>query len=80
MVNNSKSVDKKTVIKELAFNPVKDFLKTNNKLLSCKTISQALNIKRSKVRYYCNNSNYIRPINYGEGGCYRRNVEIYKYI
>ena len=50
------------------------------KLLSCKTISQALNIKRSKVRYYCNNSNYIRPINYGEGGCYRRNVEIYKYI
>lgn len=80
MVNNSKSEDKKTIIKELAFNPVKDFLKTNNKLLSCKTISRALNIKRSKVRYYCNNSNYIRPINYGEGGCYRRNVEIYKYI
>lgn len=80
MVNKSKSVDKKTVIKELAFNPVKDFLKTNNKLLSCKKISQALNIKRSKVRYYCNNSNYIRFINYGEAGCYRRNLEIYKHI
>jgi response regulator of citrate/malate metabolism len=80
MANNSKFGNKKTVIKELAFNPVKDFLKTNNKLLSCKKISQALNIKRSKVRYYCNNSKYIRSINYGEAGCYRRNLEIYKHI
>ena len=67
-------------IKELDVNPVRDFLKTNPNLLSLRNISKKLNMKRRKVLYYCNNSNFIRPINYGEIGCYSHNVQIFCHI
>lgn len=67
-------------IKELEINPVRDYLKTVDNLLSYRTISKSLKIKKSKVLYYCENSNFIRPIEYGENGCYRRNVKVFCHV
>lgn len=67
-------------IKELKINPVRDYLKTTDNLLSCKNISKSLKIKKSKVIYYCENSNFIRPIKYGENGCYSRNTKVFCHV
>ena len=75
-----KSQKSKKTIKELEINPVRDYLKTVDNLLSFRTISKSLKIKQSKVLYYCKNSNFIRPIEYGENGCYRRNVKVYCHV
>jgi len=67
-------------IKELEINPVRDYLKTTDNLLSVKNISKSLKIKNSKVIYYCKNSNFIRPIKYGENGCYKNRVNVFCHV
>lgn len=74
---NSKQANK---IVELDSNIVRDYLKENNtKRLSLNYLRKALQLKRSKVLYYCQNSNHIEQVSPREVGSYKHSVDVFKY-
>ena len=74
---NSKQANK---IVELDSNIVRDYLKENNtKRLSLNSLKKALQLKRSKVLYYCQNSNHIEQVKPYEVGSYKHSVDVFKY-
>lgn len=74
---NSKQTNK---IVELDSNIVRDYLKEHNtKKLSLNSLRKALQLKKSKVLYYCQNSNHIEQVSPREVGSYKHSVDVFKY-
>ena len=74
---NSTQINK---IVELDNNIVRDYLKEHNaKKLSVNYLKKVLQLKRSKVLYYCQNSNHIEQVSPREVGSYKHSVDVFKY-
>uniref|UniRef100_A0A6C0KYP5 Uncharacterized protein n=1 Tax=viral metagenome TaxID=1070528 RepID=A0A6C0KYP5_9ZZZZ len=79
-VKRSKNSKQENKILELDNNIVRDYLKEHNtKKLSLNYLKKALNLKKSKVLYYCHHSNDIEKVKPHEVGSYRYSIDVFKY-
>ena len=62
-------------------NPVEEYLKNNlNKMLSLRTISKNLKLKRKKIDYLINQSKNIKKIEPREVGSGKQHLNVFTYI
>ena len=69
-------------ITELEINPVRDYLKENpTKKLSIRYLKNHLGVpmKKSKIYYYCTNSNHIKFVSPHEVGSYKQKLNVFQY-
>ena len=79
-VKYSKNYKHANKIVELESNIVRDYLKEHNtKKLSLNYLRKSLQLKKSKVLYYCQNSNHIERVSPHEVGSYKYQVSVFKY-
>lgn len=79
-VKYSKNSTQANKIVELDSNIVRDYLKEHNtKKLSLNSLKKALQLKKSKIIYYCQNSNHIERVKPHEVGSYKYQVNVFKY-
>lgn len=79
-VKRSKNTTQANKIVELESNIVRDYLKEHNtKKLSLNFLKRALNLKMTKVLYYCQNTNHIEKVKPHEVGSYKHSIDVFKY-
>jgi len=79
-VKRSKNTTQANKIVELESNIVRDYLNEHNqKKLSLNSLRKALKLKKSKVLYYCQNTNHIEKVKPHEVGSYKHEVSVFKY-
>lgn len=79
-VKHGKNTKQANKIVELESNVVRDYFKKQNpKKLSLNSLKRALNLKKSKVLYYCLHSNHIEQVQPQEVGSYKHEVSVFKY-
>jgi hypothetical protein len=79
-VKRGKKSKQETKIVELDNNIVREYLKSHlTQKLSINYLKKALNIKRTKVLYYCMNSAHIERVKPWEVGSSKYNINVFKY-